>query len=400
MRTSTVSLIAGAAMQASMLSHAGLAERLDAALEPWVSEQRIVGAVILVARDGRPIYRRAAGFADREAARPVTEDTVFRLASMTKLIVSATALALVDRGRLRLDDPVTRWLPYFTPPLGDRVPVITVRQLMTHTAGLSYSFFEPGVDLYTDAGIDQGLGVASGTLEENLRKLASVPLYYPPGREWRYSMATDVLGALVEQAAGMPLPEAVARYVTEPLGMHDTAFVVADPGRLAAAYRDGAGAAVRMLSPLDRLPLGSGVMVSPARALDPKAWPSGGGGMSGTAADYLALLEAVRRGGAPILSARSAAALTRHAIGELRAWTEGEGWGFSLGAAVLLDPAAAGSPQSAGTWQWGGALGSHFFVDPPRGLSVVVLTNTAVAGVIGEFPRAIIEAVYGAGDSP
>ncbi len=400
MRTSTISLVAGAALQASTLGHAGLAERVDAAVEPWVSEQRIVGAVILVARDGRLVYRRAAGFADREAGRPVTEETMFRLASMTKLIVSATALALVDRGRLGLDDPVTRWLPYFSPPLGDRNPVITVRQLMTHTAGLSYSFFEPDEDLYTDAGVDQGLGVASGTLEDNLRKLASVPLYYPPGREWRYSMATDVLGAVVEQAAGMPLPQAVARYVTEPLAMGDTAFVVADPSRLAAAYRDGEGAAVRMALPLDRLPLGAGVPVSPSRALDATAWPSGGGGMSGTAADYLALLEAVRRGGAPILSARSAAALARHAIGELRAWTEGEGWGFSLGAAVLLDPVAAGTPQSAGTWQWGGALGSHFFVDPALGLSVVVLTNTAVAGVIGEFPRAIIEAVYGAGDSP
>lgn len=116
--------------------------------------------------------------------------------------------------------------------------------------------------------------------------------------------------------------------------------------------------------------------------------------MSGTAGDYLRLLEAIRTGGAPILSSDSAAAIGAHAIGPLRAWTEGEGWGHGLGAAVLLDPSAAQTPQNPGTFQWGGALGCHWFVDPVAGLSVVVLTNTSVAGVIGAFPSELRDAIY------
>lgn len=119
--------------------------------------------------------------------------------------------------------------------------------------------------------------------------------------------------------------------------------------------------------------------------------------MSGTAADYARFLEAIRTGGAPILSAASAELLTTHQIGDLRAWSEGEGWGHSLGAAVLLDPAAAATPQNAGTWQWGGVLGAHWFVDPVEALTVVVLTNTSVAGVIGDFPFEVRDALYGVG---
>ena len=117
--------------------------------------------------------------------------------------------------------------------------------------------------------------------------------------------------------------------------------------------------------------------------------------MSGTAADYLRFLEAIRTGGGPILEEASALAFGKHVIGELRAWTEGEGWGHSIGAAVLLDPQAAATPQTVGTWQWGGALGSHWFVDPAEKLTVVVLTNTSVAGVIGEFPAELRDAIYG-----
>ena len=231
-----------------------------------------------------------------------------------------------------------------------------------------------------------------------MRRIASVPLVFEPGTDWRYSVSTDVLGAVVASASGMTLPEAVARYVTGPLGMADTTFVVADPARLAAAYRDGEESATRMHEAGDTVPMGEpGVPFSPGRATDPEAWPSGGGGMSGTAADYARFLEAIRTGGAPVLSAASAELLTTHQIGDLRAWSEGEGWGHGLGAAVLLDPAAAGTPQHAGTWQWGGVLGAHWFVDPVEALTVVVLTNSSLAGVIGDFPVEFRDAIYGLG---
>lgn len=374
----------------------GLGQRLDAVLDRWVESERIVGVTATVLRGGESVYRRAAGFADREARRPASEDTIYRLASMTKAIVSATALALVDAGKLSLDDRVADWLPYFTPHLEDgRTPDITIHHLMTHTSGLSYAFLEPPESAYHREVIPAGLDDTGVTLDEAMRRIASAPVVFEPGTEWRYSVSSDVLGAVVERASGTALPEAIARYVTGPLGMTDTAFVAADPARLAAPYKDGAGAAVRMSSEGDTVPIGeSGVPFAPARATDPDAWPSGGGGMSGTAADFLRFLEAIRTGGSPILSPTSAKLFATHQIGDLRAWTEGEGWGHGLGAAVLLDPGAAATPQNSGTWQWGGVLGTHWFVDPAEDLAVVVLTNTSVAGVIGEFPAELREAIY------
>ncbi len=374
----------------------GLEARTDAVLDDWVRSERIVGAVVLVARDGKLVYRRASGYADRERRVPVTERTIFRLASMTKMIVSASALALAERGVLSLSDPVTKWLPEFTPELADgRRPVITIWHLMTHTAGLTYGFEDGAESAYRRHGVSAGLDQPGLSMEENLRRLAGVPLRYEPGTDWEYSIATDVLGAVIEQAAGVPLPEVVERYVTGPLGMHDTAFEVTDPKCLAMPYKDGAAKAIRMNPLQDSIPLGPGIPFSPRRVFDPASFPSGGAGMNGTAGDYLEFLEAIRRGGAPILRPESAALLTEHAIGELRAESEGPGWGFSLGAAVLLDPAAAGSPQHAGTWQWGGVLGTHWFVDPQARLTAVVMTNTAIAGVIGEFPAELRDALYG-----
>ena len=274
--------------------------------------------------------------------------------------------------------------------------------MLTHTSGLSYSFFEHGENgdsHYFRNRVSNGLDQPGLSMEENLRRLASAPLKFEPGTAWQYSLSTDVLGAVVEKAAGMPLAEAVARYVTRPLGMADTTFVPADAGRLAEPYRDGNLKAVLMDAEPDRIPLGPGVPFSARRALDPSSYPSGGAGMSGTASDYLKFLEAIRTGGAPILTPGSAAMLGEHAIGSLRAESEGPGWGFSLGAAVLLDPKAAETPQAIGTWQWGGVLGSHWFVDPAENLTVVVLTNTAIAGVIGDFPAAVRDAIYNRRDA-
>jgi len=393
MRALAAGLTAATLCQSPALADEAMAERLDAVIDRWVSSERIVGLTAIVARDGEVIYHRNAGHADRETGRPVTDDTIFRLASMTKAMTSATALALVEEGRLSLDDTVAEWLPYFTPALPDRrVPDITVRQLMTHTSGLSYPFFEPDADPSIYGHLPAGLERSEGTLEDAMRTIAGAPLFYEPGTEWRYSVSTDVLGAVIEAASGMTLPDAIDRYVTGPLGMSETAFVAVDAERLATVYRDGPDRA-EILEEDGMIPVG--VRVSPARALDPSAWPSGGGGMSGTARDYLRFLEAIRKGGAPILSEESAKMLTSHQIGDLRALSEGPGWGHGLGAAVLLDPEAAGSPQSKGTWAWGGVLGTHWFVDPAENLTVLVMTNTSVAGVIGAFPAEIRDAVYG-----
>jgi len=370
------------------------AAALDRALDSALEEHRIVGGLLLVAQHGEPVYQRAAGFADRERNLPVRLDTLFRYASLTKPIVTAALLALAEQGRLGLRDPVTRWLPDFQPRLADgEAPLIALHQLLTHTAGLSYPFFEPEDGPYHRAGVCDGLGYTGDMkLAENLRRLASVPLLYAPGTAWMYSLAIDVLGAVIESAAGETLQRAVARLVTEPLGMKETAFLALDPTRLATPYGDGRPRPARM-GERHRL-RGDGVVFHPGRALDPLAFPSGGAGMVGSAQDFMRFLEAVRRGGDRMLRPETAALMPRNQTGAMVPDAAAPGWGFGYGGAVVTDPAAKKTPQSPGTWYWGGAYGNDWFVDPQQGISVVLLTNTAYEGMNGRITLDVRDAVY------
>ncbi|WP_208811200.1 serine hydrolase domain-containing protein [Micromonospora echinofusca] len=375
-----------------------LARLLDAVIDDAVGEQRVVGTAVLVAHRGEVVYSRHAGWADREAGVPVAPGHVFRLASMTKPVVSAAALALVDRGALTLDTPVHEVLPYFRPRLADgSEPTITLRQLLAHTSGLSYGFLSPDNEPYRSAGVSDG-GDASGiTLTENLRRLAGVPLMFAPDSEWGYSLGTDVAGAMVEAVTGEPLADAVARLVTGPLGMTDTAFVATDPARLTAAYADPdrPGRPARRMAATDQVPMpfGGPIHYAPARATDPTAFPSGGMGMVGTAPDYLAFLEAVRTGGAPVLSPASAEAISTDAVPGHTVHV-GPGMGFGLGFAVVRDQQDAGSVRPTGSYGWGGVYGTNAFVDPHADLSVVALTNTALEGLFGAYVTEVETAVY------
>lgn len=381
------------------IAHAGddeaFVRRLDRAVDAAVDAGTIVGTEVMLARDGHLAYRRAAGWADREHDVPMRRDTVFRLASMTKTIVSATALSLCDDGAIALDDPVARWLPGFRPCLADGSrPAITIRHLLTHTAGLSYGFEQGERNRYALAGISDGLDAVGFDLAENLRRLAGVPLFFRPGTAWQYSLATDVLGAVIEAASDCTLPEAVARRVTRRLGMADTAFGVRDPRRLATAYMDGVPGP-RRIADGDRLHLDTGsVLLSPGRIFDSEAFPCAGAGMAGTAAEYLRFLEAIRTGGGGILRPETAARMVANAIGTVEVPSRGPGWGFGLGPLVLTDRGRAGSRHGNGTWLWGGVYGGHFWVDPVARLTLVALTNTAVAGLWGPFPDSLVTAIY------
>lgn len=373
-----------------------LSPRIDAAIDKALADKRIVGTVVLVARDGQLVYRRAAGLADREAGRPVREDTVFLYASLTKPIVTAAALRLVEEGRIALADPVTRYLPDFRPKLADgSEPVITIRHLLTHTAGLIYGFTEPADGPYHRAGVSDGLDAPGRSFEDGLRRIASVPLAFAPGSAWAYSVALDVLGAALEQAAGESLPDLVRRRVTDPLGMRDTGFAPPDRARLAAAYADAAPEPVRMgesyVIPAPR-PF-AGLSYAPGRIFDPASYPSGGAGMAGTAGDFLVFLEALRRGGAPILEAETVQAMATSQIPGL-SMPDTPGTTFGYGFAIVTDPAAAGVPMTAGTWRWGGVYGHSWFVDPARRLAVVGLTNTALEGMNGAFVADLRRAIY------
>ncbi|MFP7327052.1 serine hydrolase domain-containing protein [Serratia marcescens] len=381
-----------------MNEYGSSANAIDGAIEQALCEKRLVGAVVLVAQGGEIVYHRAAGMADREAGKPMALNTLFRLASVSKPIVSTAALALMAQGAMRLDDPITRWLPNFRPRLADgTTPLMTLRHLMTHTAGLSYRFFQPEGGFYAQLGVSDGMDEASVSLQENVRRIACAPLLAPPGAAWRYSIATDVLGAAIEQASGLPLAQAVKKWVTGPLAMTDTDFLAVDPARLAAAYADHPGEPRRLRQP-DRLPFidgSAGFHLSPARALDPQAYASGGAGMVGSAEDFLRLLETLRQGGGQVLPAEWVTALTTNQIGDLPMlfWP---GRGFGLGITVLKDPIAAQTPESVGSWRMGGTYGHSWFVDPVRQLSVVAFTNTALEGMSGAFVGEICQAVYAA----
>ncbi len=384
--------------------HAGVAPahlstRIQAAVQRALDERRLVGAVVLVARDGALIHRQAAGWADRESGRTMAADAVFRLASVSKPIVSTAALVLVAQGRLSLDDSLERWLPEFRPLLPDGQPArIAVRQLLSHTAGLGYRFFEADANgPYARAGVSDGMDASGISLAENLRRIASVPLLYEPGTGWGYSLATDVLGALIERVQGEPLDAAVRQLVTGPLGMADTGFIARDAQRVATAYVNDTPqphplAEGEIVSPFEGA---VGIPYSPARIFDPQAFPSGGAGMAGTAEDFLRLLEALRQGGGAILPDELIAEMARDRAENLEL-PNAPGCGFGLGFSVLRDRTLAASPESEGTWRWGGAYGHSWFVDRARGLSVVAFTNTLYEGMSGRFVGDLRDAVYGA----
>ncbi|MFG1419936.1 serine hydrolase domain-containing protein [Xanthobacter sp. V0B-10] len=378
-------------------SSTSLSRRLDAVIDGAIAAERIVGAVVLVRRNGQPVYARAAGLADREAGAPMRDDALFRLASVSKLFVAAAAMALVGQGELDLDRPITKWLPHFAPRFGGEPAAISLRHLLTHTSGLGYGFLEPEDGPLHRAGVSDGMDRTGITLAENLRRLSGVPLLFRPGTRFCYSLAIDVVGALIEAATGQALPQAVRMLVTEPLGLNDTGFSIADPARLAAAYADDTPHPRRMREPdlVPFLPGFPGLRMDPSRAFDPEAFPSGGAGMIGSASDTMELLEALRSGGGPVISPEPAAEMARDHIGELD--IEGSpGWGYGLGFSILRDATAAGVSESPGTWRWGGAYGHSWFVDPGKGLTLVAFTNTALEGMSngGRFSADLSRALY------
>lgn len=362
-----------------------------------LAEQRLVGAVVLAYQHSQTLCRMAAGWADREAGVAMSENMVFRWASASKPVISAAVLRLVAQGRIALDEPVTTWLPAFRPRLPDGGETnITVRQLLSHTAGLGYRFLEPDAHgPYTRAGVSDGMDASGIDLQENLRRIASVPLLYAPGTGWGYSLAVDVLGAVVEAASDMGLPQAIETLVTRPLGMVDAGFSCLDAARMATAYVNDNPVPHRLQEGEVAAAFEGtvGIAYSPSRAFDERAFPSGGAGMVGTADDLLRLLEALRTG--------RDGWMPEHLIAEMaRDQTQGQelaagpGLGFGLGFSVLRDPALARSPESRGTWRWGGAYGHAWWVDRPRGLTVVAMTNTLYEGMSGRFVSALRDAVY------
>lgn len=348
-----------------------LQNRVDSAVDAALGN-RIVGCVVLVQRHGQTVYARAAGLADREAGRMMAQDAVFRLASVTKPIVAACALRMVDLGLLRLDDPVTKFLRNFRPRCADGTEgEILIRHLLNHTSGLGYG----GEGVYS-----RGLSGPLLGFEENLAAMAAEPLLFAPGTAWEYGVSIDVLGGVLAAINGSDLAGVLARYVTGPLGMVDTLFGVSDVARLAVPYCDG--------PPPQRMAGDMTVSDTPfsvGRIFEPRAPQSGGAGMAGTAGDVMRLLEALR---GDFLSPGLRGAAMANQIGGL-ARQDGKRFGY-LGAITV----AEGGAIPVGAVDWGGAWGHNWIVDPASGSVVVVCTNTLFEGCNGPFREEIAAAVF------
>jgi CubicO group peptidase (beta-lactamase class C family) len=380
--------------------------RVDTLLQRYVDESKLAGAVALVLRDGQPVYERAVGWSDKEAGRRMSMDTVFRIASQTKAITSVAVLQLMEEGRLGLNDPVSKWVPAFAtttvqvagpngPTIVPAKRAITIRDLLTHTAGISYGT-EPRVAAAYEA---KGLGPAAGRgwyfadkddgVCPSIERLATVPFVAQPGEEWVYGYNTDVLGCVVERAAGQGLDAFVKARITGPLGLTDTQFFLppAQAARLAAVYSSGPdGTFVRAAAGAS----GQGHYVD-----GPRRSFSGGAGLLSTARDYARFLETMRLGGAldgvRILSPRAVQLMTTNQVGTLHSAT---GLGFGLGFETT-DRYGANGMDSVGSFGWSGAYGTTYRVDPEARLVMVLMIQLMpnTTDIRTAFPTAVYQAL-------
>ncbi len=381
-------------------------EQVSSCLTQQASMERVAGASLMIGRRGEIAFRKAVGVVDIETGKPFGEDTIVRIFSMTKPITTVAAMMLYERGCFQLDHPVARFIPAFEQTqvwrggdLSDVVPQssrMTVRQLMTHTAGLTYGFMHQNVvdEAYRAKGLDDR---RDQTLEDWVDQLAELPLMCQPGSQWNYSVATDVLGRLVEVWSGQSLAEFFEEEIFRPLGMVDTAFHVPEPKqhRFCSMYRPASGAVMGSQSPeanplKDRDPgliLADRLDSSPY--LKPSVFYSGGGGLVSTLADYGRFCQMLMNKGSlndvQLLSPKTVAYMRTNQLpdgADLAAmgqpvWSETnyEGIGFGLGWAVVLDPVKANVVASRGEHHWGGAASTFFWLDPKEDLFVIFLTQ-------------------------
>jgi CubicO group peptidase (beta-lactamase class C family) len=379
-----------AALPAGSPEEAGVSsqrlERLTHTMQRLVDSGELAGMVVMVARKGKLIYAKAFGAQNKAASVPMAEDSIFRIYSMTKPVVSVAAMMLVEEGRLSLEEPIAKYIPEFKdmkvavesfdPATGAQiyytVPAkrqITVQDLLRHTAGLTYGVLGQKTQvktLYNQANIFS----QKWTLESFCKELAKLPLQFEPGTVWEYSHATDVLGRVIEVASGQPLDQFLAERILKPLKMVDTAFYV--PGdkhkRIAQPQVDPqTGKAAELLD-----------------LTQPQTFFAGGHGLVATAGDYVRFAQMLVNGGeldgVRILGSRTLAFMASdHVLGSGIArgpnWLPPQGYGFGLGFGVRKDVGQAEFPASVGTFYWGGYAGTYFWVDPKEQLVAVYMSQ-------------------------
>ena len=376
--------------------------RIRPRMQQYVDSGNFAGITTLLARRGRVVHFEHAGVRDKSTQAPLDASTVFRIYSMTKPIVCAALMTLYEEARFHLFEPLAKYLPPFAKvkvwngegrPLADPLRPILIRDLFTHTAGLTYNFLEdtPVSAMYQEAGLSSR---PSDTLEFIVAELARLPLAYQPGSRWHYSMSIDVLAHLIQVLSGRPLQDFLEERIFLPLGMAATGFsvpahtranVAAMYGRADIAFHTFTQALNKPLGPLD---------VAPTYPADnTSTWARGGSGLFSTASDYFRfaqmLLNRGQLDGARILSPAVADLMhTNHLPSNMLPLMIGIlpflGYGFGLGSRVLLSPAESCLPGSVGEFGWGGAANTYYWVDPKTEIVGVFMTQLMYNI---EFPR-------------
>jgi len=387
------------------------AERLDR-ITQWmkaeVTKGTIPGAVTLIARNGKVVYFEMAGVLDPDTKAPMGRDAIFRIYSMSKPITTVAAMMLVEQGKLTLDEPVAKYIPAFKEMkvgmeskgedgkpelhLVDAKKPITIQDLLRHTSGITYGFF--GDLLVKKAYLEADVRAGDPDNADFAERIAKLPLAFQPGTTWDYSHSTDILGRVIEVVSGKSLYQFEKENILDPLGMTDTSFYVSDAAkhaRVAEPFKD------------DRI-IGFGAEFNDPR--ETKKWESGGGGMVGTVGDYARFTMMLANGGTlegkRYLGPKTIAYMTSdHTAGVITPgpyYLPGPGYGFGLGFAVRKEQGVALTPGSVGDYNWGGAGGTYFWVDPKEDMFVVFAMQSPRNRVA--FRQVLRDMVYAAIEKP
>ena len=375
-------------------------ERIDPIIQGYVDQNKIAGAVTLIARNGKVAYLKVYGMRDIEAKQPMTVDTMFRIASMTKPITSVAVMMLQEEGKLLLNDPISKYIPEFKNPnvlvlskegSGEYTTVpakreITIRQLLSHTSGLTYTFWgkKPWSEIYQKAGISDGLIQTEGRIGDKVKILAGLPLMFHPGEGWEYSLSIDVLGYLVEVVSGKTLDEFFQERIFKPLRMKDTHFFIPEPKipRLASIYSQNPQGGLKKVE--GQAKAGDVIYSSDFQYRGPKTYFSGGGGLVSTVSDYVRFAQMLLNGGeldgVRLLSRKTVEQMTINNIGDLYVYPRyrlNAGDKFGLGFCVRTEKGQYDLTESLGTYTWSGIFYTRFLIDPKENLISLFLTQVS-----------------------
>lgn len=355
--------------------------RIGPMIRGYIEKQSIPGAVTMVARQGKIVHFEVQGFQNVEKKIPMTKDTIFRMASMTKPITSVALMMLYEQGQFQLGDPISKWLPAFKDmrvavyksgrgyDLVPADPPINVWHILTHTAGFATEYNPKNQEIYKQATKFRSRKEVIGDFVD---RLATVPLNNHPGTVWDYSRATCVVGRLVEVLSGQTLANYFKEHIFEPLGMADSHFFLPEEklSRFAAAYTPGEDKKVKLTDP----DTPESFWLS-----QPGIYYMGSGGLVSTASDYFRFANMLMNGGKSgekrILSRKTIELMTKSHIGDRPVWLTGPGNGFGLGFGVTLDRGQTHNMASEGSYTWGGAFCTYWWNDPVEKLFGMVLTQ-------------------------